>query len=156
MRSVTIELGGASPGELVEAASAIALELAARPAQESPAVCMELAQDLGRALDVGEAALSSLIGVIDRSGEVRRWGFSSTSAWLRKQLGMRSGRANERVMLSRQVRRLPLVAKQWASGELPLGYASTIAHAVNRLNDDDTAAAEASLLDLKDQGFSAG
>ncbi|GAA2107462.1 HNH endonuclease signature motif containing protein [Actinomadura alba] len=33
---------------------------------------------------------------------------------------------------------------------------STIAHAVNRLNDDDTAAAEASLLDLKDQGFSAG
>ncbi|WP_344394207.1 DUF222 domain-containing protein, partial [Actinomadura alba] len=125
MRSVTIELGGASPGELVEAASAIALELAARPAQESPAVCMELAQDLGRALDVGEAALSSLIGVIDRSGEVRRWGFSSTAAWLRKQLGMRSGRANERVLLSRQLRRLPLVAKQWASGELPLGYAST-------------------------------
>ncbi|GAA2113768.1 hypothetical protein GCM10009780_70760 [Actinomadura alba] len=132
------------------------LELAGRPAVESPAACMELTQSLGRTLDVGEAALSSLIGVVDRSGEVRRWGFSSTSAWLRKQLGMRTGRANERVLLSRQLRRLPLVAKQWASGELPLGYASTIAHAVNRLNDDDTAAAEASLLDLKDQGFSAG
>jgi hypothetical protein len=141
---------------LVEAASAIVLELAARPPVESAAACMELAQDLGRTLDVGEAALAQLVGVVDRSGEARRWGFSSTSGWLKKALGMRSGRANERVMLSRQLRRLPSVGKQFACGELPYGYASTIAHAVNRLGDEDTAAAEAHLLGLREQGCSAG
>ncbi|MBC6459947.1 DUF222 domain-containing protein [Actinomadura sp. HBU206391] len=156
MRSVTIDLDGAPPGELVEAVSAIVSELAARPDVESPAACMELAQDLGRALDVGEAALSSLIGVVDRSGEARRWGFSSTSAWLRKHLGMRSGRAGERVLLSRQLPRLGVVSKQFTCGELPYGYASTIAHTVNRLNDDDAQAAQEHLLGLAEQECSAG
>jgi hypothetical protein len=78
VRSVTIDLDAASAGQLVEAASAVVLELAARPEVDSPAACMELAEDLGRVLDVGEAALARFVGVVDRGGEVRRWGFSST------------------------------------------------------------------------------
>jgi hypothetical protein len=52
--------------------------------------CMELAERLGSAIDLGEAALAGLVARVDVSGEVRRWGFSSTSAWLRNRLGMRA------------------------------------------------------------------
>src|ERR1700754_437294 len=136
VRSVTVDLGGASPGELVEATSALVSELAGRPVVESAAVCMELAESLGRVLDVGEGALAGFVGVVDRGGEVRRWGFASTGAWLRGRLGMRPGRAGERVMPARQMSRLPLVGKLLAGGGLSYGYAVTIAGAVHRLNDE--------------------
>jgi hypothetical protein len=151
-----VDLGVASSDQLVEAASAIMLELAGRPPVESAVACMELARTLGRTLDVGEAALAGFVGEVDRSGEARRWGFASTGAWLKRDLGMRPGRAGERVMLARQSRRLPLVGEQLASGGLPYGYAATIARAVNRLDDDDAATAEGYLLGLKEQGLSAG
>ncbi len=83
-------------------------------------------------------------------------GFPSTRSWLRSRLGMREARAKERLTLARQRHRLTQVSSRWAAGDLPLGYASTIAGAVARLDDADCAAAENVLLDMVDQGFSAG
>src|SRR3954452_21601202 len=109
MRAVAIDLDAVSPAELVGAASAIASELAGRCAPESPAVCMEVAEALGRTIDLGEAALAGLVRVVDRSGEPQRWGFTGTAAWLKHRFGMRAGRAKERLALARQMERLPLV-----------------------------------------------
>jgi hypothetical protein len=61
MRSVAIDLDAASPGELVTAASTTAHELAGRPTPESAAVCLEVAEALGRTIDVAEAALTGLV-----------------------------------------------------------------------------------------------
>jgi Domain of unknown function (DUF222) len=156
MRSVTVDLDAASPGELVGAASAIVSELAVRSAPESGAVCLEVAEALGAAIDVSEAALAGLVRAVDRCGEPKRWGFSCTTAWLRHRLGMRAGRAKERLVLARQLERLPLVGKLFAGGELSYGFAATIADAVARLTDADTVIAETYLLGLKDSGCSAG
>jgi hypothetical protein len=43
--------------------------------------CMELAEDLSAAIDLGEAALARLVHRVDQSGEVQRWGFPCTTAW---------------------------------------------------------------------------
>ncbi|WUI00482.1 HNH endonuclease [Spirillospora sp. NBC_00431] len=142
--------------ELVNAVAVIARELAQRGAPESPAACMELAETLASASDQQESALAELIGRVDASGEMRRWGLPSTQAWLRSRLGMRESRAKERITLARQRHRLPRVAELLASGELTYGYASTVADAVARLDDDDCAKAETVLLGMVDQGFSAG
>lgn len=117
---------------------------------------MELAETLARASDQQESALAGLIGRVDASGETRRWGLPSTQAWLRSRLGMRETRARERITLARQVRRLPEVSRMLAAGELSYGYASTVADAVARLGDDECEAAEGVLLEMVDQGFSAG
>ncbi|MGH3240184.1 MAG: DUF222 domain-containing protein [Spirillospora sp.] len=138
------------------AVALIAGELAGRAAPESGAVCMELAETLARASDQQESALAGLIGRVDASGETRRWGLPSTQAWLRSRLGMRETRARERITLARQVRRLPEVSRMLAAGELSYGYASTVADAVARLGDDECEAAEGVLLEMVDQGFSAG
>jgi uncharacterized protein DUF222 len=156
MRSVAVDLDAASPGELVEAASAIAHELAGRQVPGSAAVCLELAEALGRVIDVDEAALAGLVRAVDRSAEAQRWGYSGTAAWLKHRVGMRAGRAKERLTLARQLERLPLVGKLFAAGELPYGYAATISSAVTRLDDADTATAERYLLRMHEQGHSAG
>jgi hypothetical protein len=155
MRRIAAEASGASTGELVEAAGVIALELASREAPGSAVACMELAEGLGAALDVGEAALARLVHRVDASGEVHQWGFSSTSAWLRNRLGMRTGRAGERVTLARQLGRLSLTAKRLRAGDLSYGYAATISEAVSRLDDADALAGEQILLGLADGGGSA-
>jgi hypothetical protein len=142
--------------ELVNAAAAIAAELARRAAPESPSVCMELAETLAAASDAQESALAEMIGRVDATGEMRRWGLPSTQAWLRSRLGMRDSRARERVTLARQRHRLPQVTAMLADGDLSYGYASTVADAVARLDDDDCAKAEKLLLDMVGQGFSAG
>ncbi|MFI0371421.1 DUF222 domain-containing protein [Actinomadura sp. 1N219] len=156
MSSVSLDLRSASTGELVDAVAVIARELAGRDAPDSAAACMELAETLASASDQQESALAGLIGRVDASGEMRRWGLPSTQAWLRSRLGMRETRARERVTLARQRHRLPQVATMLAGGKLSYGYASTVADAVARLDDEDCAAAEKVLLDLVDQGFSAG
>ncbi|MFI0409937.1 DUF222 domain-containing protein [Actinomadura sp. 3N508] len=156
MSSVEVDLGAASTMELVNAIASIARELAERNAPDSPAACMELAETLAAASDLQESALAELIGRVDASGEMRRWGLPSTQAWLRSRLGMRESRAKERITLARQRDRLPRVAELLATGELTYGYASTVADAVARLDDEDCAAAEKVLLDMVDQGFSAG
>ncbi|MFC4052569.1 DUF222 domain-containing protein [Actinomadura syzygii] len=142
--------------ELVDALLAIAGELADRDAPDSPAACMQLAESLAKAVDQQESALADLIGRVDVSGETRRWGLPSTQAWLRSRLGMRESRARERVTLARQRHRLPQVTKLLAAGELTYGYASTVAESVARLDDVDCAKAETLLLEMVDQGFSAG
>ncbi|WP_160160902.1 HNH endonuclease signature motif containing protein [Actinomadura sp. K4S16] len=151
-----MDLGAASTQELVNAAAAIAAELAARPAPESAAVCMELAETLAAASDAHEAALAGFVARVDAAGETRRWGLPSTQAWLRSRLGMRDARTKERVTLARQLHRLPVVTELLARGELSCGYASTVADAVARLDDDDCAKAETLLLDMIGQGFSPG
>ncbi|MEU8117753.1 DUF222 domain-containing protein [Spirillospora sp. NPDC049024] len=157
MRSVTERgFGEVSTQELVDAAAAIAAELARRPAPESPAACMHLAETLAAASDAHESALAGFIARVDAAGETRRWGLPSTQAWLRSRLGMRDSRAKERLALARQLPRLPTVTALLAAGELSYGYASTVADAVVRLDDEDCAKAETLLLDMVGQGFSAG
>ncbi|TDD30874.1 DUF222 domain-containing protein [Actinomadura sp. KC06] len=107
-------------------------------------------------VDLRSASTGELVGRVDVSGETRRWGLPSTQAWLRSRLGMRETRARERITLARQRHRLPRVATMLAAGELSYGHASTVADAVARLDDEDCASAEKLLLDMVDQGFSAG
>ncbi|MFG2087256.1 MULTISPECIES: DUF222 domain-containing protein [unclassified Spirillospora] len=145
-----------STSELVDAAAAIASELAQRPGPGSPAVCMRDAETLARATDLHESVLAGLIGRVDASGEMRRWGYPSVRSWLRTRLGMREARAKERIALARERHRLPQVAQRLAAGDLSYGYAATVAAAVTRLDDEDCARAEEILLDLAEQGFSAG
>ncbi|QKG26599.1 hnh endonuclease [Actinomadura verrucosospora] len=142
--------------ELVDALSLIATELATREAPESAAACLELTEALATAVDMQESAMASLIGRVDAAGEQRRWGYPSTRAWLRSKLGMRESRAKERLVLARQRHRLPEVAQRLAAGDLSYGYAATIADSVARLDDADCAQAESTLLEMADQGFSAG
>ncbi|WP_433474127.1 DUF222 domain-containing protein [Spirillospora sp. CA-142024] len=156
MNSVVVDLGAASSLELVDAAAAIAAELAGRVVPESPAACMELAEMLAAASDRQESALAGFIGRVDACGEMRRWGLPSTQAWLRSRLGMRESRAKERINLARQRHRLPRLTAMLAGGELSYGHASTVADAVARLDDADCAKAESLLLDMVGQGFSAG
>ncbi|MGP4022806.1 DUF222 domain-containing protein [Actinomadura sp. 3N407] len=156
MRPITVDLDEASTMELVHAAAAIAAQLAGRTPPESAAACMELAETLAAASDAHESALAGLIGRVDTAGETRRWGLPSTQAWLRSRLGMRDTRAKERLTLARQRHRLPEVADRCAAGTLSFGYAATIAGAVARLDDTDCAKAETVLLDMVEQGFSAG
>ncbi|MBO2456619.1 HNH endonuclease signature motif containing protein [Actinomadura violacea] len=156
MQSVTVELEAASTMELVNALSTIATELATRQAPESAAASLELAETLAAATDLQESALATLIGRVDAAGEQQRWGYPSTRAWLRSKLGMRESRAKERLTLARQRHRIPQVTKRLAAGELSYGYATTVAESVARLDDTDCAQAEATLLDMADQGFSAG
>ncbi|TDC61788.1 DUF222 domain-containing protein, partial [Actinomadura sp. GC306] len=151
-----IEVASMSTSELVDAAAAIAAELARREAPESGAACMQAAETLASATDLHESALASLIARVDATGEMRRWGYPSVRSWLRSRLGMREARAKERINLARQRDRLPAVTRRLARGHLSYGYASTIATAVTRLNDDDCAAAEDILLNLVEQDFSAG
>ncbi|MFG1851383.1 DUF222 domain-containing protein [Actinomadura geliboluensis] len=156
MSSIAVDLDAASTTELVNAASAIAAELATRTAPESAAACMELTETLATATDLQEAALAGFIGVVDGAREVQRWGFPSTRSWLRSRLGMRESRAKERLTLARQRHRLPEMTERWTAGDLSAGYAATIADAITRLDDDDCPAAENILLGMVDQGFSAG
>ncbi|MBD2892937.1 hypothetical protein amrb99_18570 [Actinomadura sp. RB99] len=156
MQSVTVELEAASTMELVNALSTIATELASREAPESAAVCLELTETLAAASDMQESALASFIGRVDTAGEQARWGYPSTQAWLRSRLGMRDSRAKERLTLARQRHRLPQVSAALACGDLPYGYAVTVADSVARLDDTDCAEAETILLGFVDQGFSAG
>ncbi|MEU8797950.1 DUF222 domain-containing protein [Spirillospora sp. NPDC048819] len=156
METVAVDLAGASTMELVNAASAIAAELARREPPESAAACLELTEVLSAAGDMNEAALAGFVSVVDAGREVQRWGFPSTQSWLRNRLGMRDTRARERLALARQRHRLTQVMRRWSTGDLSLGYAATIAGAVVRLDDDDCAAAEEILLGMVDQDFSAG
>ncbi|MEV3927061.1 HNH endonuclease signature motif containing protein [Actinomadura coerulea] len=156
MRSVAVDLDAASTMELVNAASAIAAELAKRAAPDSAPACMELAETLAAATDMQEAVLAGFVGVVDTGREVQRWGFPSTQSWLRNRLGMREARAKERLTLARQRHRLPELTSRWESGTVSFGYAATIASAVARLNDEDCKAAEEILLGMVDQSFSAG
>jgi uncharacterized protein DUF222 len=142
------EIAGASTVRLVAAVEAIMAELAGRPAPESPSLCLELTERLGRSLDRGEAALAPLVRRVDGSGEVRRWGFGSTLAWLRHRLGTRGGRAKERLTLSRQLPRLRRTDKLLTCGDLSYGYAAAIAESLVRLDDGDAAAGETILLEL--------
>ncbi|MCW2912711.1 MAG: hypothetical protein JWN52_779, partial [Actinomycetia bacterium] len=111
MRSISFELAGASSGELVAAAGAIVGELAVRVAPEAGVVALELAESLGRCIDVSEAALAVLVGRADATGAHELHGWGSTAAWLRNAVGMRHGRAAERVTVAKQLPRLPLVRK---------------------------------------------
>jgi hypothetical protein len=111
-------------------------------------------EQLGQLLDQLEIAIGQRVARVDAGGQVRGWGYPSTTAWLRHQLGTRHSRAVERVTLARQLPRLGQVAQRLHTGELSHGYAVAIAAGVKYLNDTDTAAAEHILLELIDTGAS--
>ncbi|MCW2914597.1 MAG: hypothetical protein JWN52_2665, partial [Actinomycetia bacterium] len=148
-------LCAASTGELVEGVCAALGELAVRQAPGSAAGCLELAGRLGRGLDLGEAALAVLLGVADRAGQASAEQYAGTKGWLRVVVGMRGGRAEERLTVTRQLGRLPTTARLLREQKLSFGYASTIAEAVVRLDDEDCAKAEEILLALAEQGVPA-
>ncbi|MCW2919082.1 MAG: endonuclease domain protein [Actinomycetia bacterium] len=150
-----VQLQTAPTGELVEAAVAVLAEVVGRPVPESPLVCLEQAERLGLGLDLGEAALAARVAVVDRAGQASAHRYPGTKGWLRIALGMRTGRAGERLTVSRQLERLPKTAELLRTKRLPYGYAATIAEAVVRLNDDDCAKAEKILLELAGKGVSA-
>jgi hypothetical protein len=152
MSSVGWDAPRASTKELVEVVAACAAELAARPAPESAVACFEQAEALGRTADLMEAAIASRVAEADRAGEPQRWGFPSTTSWLRTRMGMRHSRAEDRTVLARQVGRLPQVAKRLAAEDLSYGYASVIAAAVRRLDDEECGNGEAILLQMVDAG----
>ncbi|KAB2345220.1 HNH endonuclease signature motif containing protein [Actinomadura rudentiformis] len=156
MNSIVADLSSASTAQLVEAAAAIATHLAQRAAPDSGSACMELVEQLATAIDQTEYALAGLIAVVDRTGEPKHSGLPSTQAWLRCHLGMREGRAKERIALARQLPRLERVKAQMATGTLSYGYAATVADAVHRLNDEDCATAEDIMLQAAADGLSAG
>ncbi|MGI8336228.1 DUF222 domain-containing protein [Actinomadura scrupuli] len=149
---MSVRLDGASTGELVAAAEAIAAELAVRVAPECGVASMELAERLGRCIDLVEAALAALVGRVDATGAYQRNGFASATAWLRSALGMRHGRASERVTVARRLPRLTRVSKLLSTGALSYGFAAAIAHAVPRLDSTEAQDAEDLLLGMADQG----
>jgi hypothetical protein len=153
----SIESGvAAASGELVAGVAGLAAELAARPASESGAACYDEVEELGRAVDLLEAAIAARVGVATRSGQVAEWGHASAAAWLRTGLAMRHVRAAERAALAEQLPRLPQVAKRLAAGELSAGYATAIAGGVRRLDAADCGKAEGLLLGFVDEGHSVG
>jgi hypothetical protein len=153
MRPFSLELAEASTGELVEVMETVALELAGRTVPESGIACMEIAERLGRTIDVSESALSGLVGRVHSTGVHKAWALPSTASWLVDRLGMARGRANERVTLARQLPRIPLVAKMLATQELPLGFAHVIADCVQRLEEgEDLEAGVQILLELHQAG----
>ncbi|MCW2938172.1 MAG: endonuclease [Actinomycetia bacterium] len=147
-------LGSVSTGELVESVAAELLELANREFGESAAECLELAELLGAALDVGEAALAALVGALDRAGEASRQSYAGTRGFLKVALGMKTGRADERLTVARQLPRLARTAKLVACGGLSFGYAAAICEAVDRLSDEDAVKAEDILLGMVAEGLS--
>ncbi|KAB2348292.1 HNH endonuclease signature motif containing protein [Actinomadura rudentiformis] len=151
-----VDLSTASTEQLVEASATIATHLAQRAAPDSGSACMELAEQLATAIDQTEYALAGLITVVEQTGEMKHWGFASTQAWLRCRMGMREGRAKERITLARQLPRLHRVTARMATGGLSYGYAATIADAVHRLSDENCATAEDILLQATSEGLSAG
>ncbi|MCW2915667.1 MAG: hypothetical protein JWN52_3735 [Actinomycetia bacterium] len=146
------ELESASTGELVEGAAAALGVLAGRRVPDSPVVCLELAERLGIGLDAGEAALAALVAVADRAGEASAQKYPGTRGWLRVVLGMRAGRADERLTMAQQLERLPKVAEMLRKRKLSFGYASTIAEAVTHLDEVECGQAEAILLEMAGRG----
>ncbi|HXA59362.1 MAG TPA: DUF222 domain-containing protein [Streptosporangiaceae bacterium] len=146
--------GSVSTGELVETVAAGLAELAVREVTDSAEVCVGLAAMLGSALDVGEAALAALIRVVDEAGEASAQSYAGTRGFLKVALGMKVGRADERLTVAGQLPRVPLTAKLLASGGLSFGYASAICEAVVRLTDQDAVRAEEILLGMASEGLS--
>ncbi|MGH3322216.1 MAG: DUF222 domain-containing protein [Streptosporangiaceae bacterium] len=136
-----------SGGDVLDRLAADAAQLASDPAPYGP-VAMGEVEALSRVIDLAEAAVAARVGHVDADKAVKWFGFGSTSAWLRQSCGMRSGRAAERTMLARQLRRLPEVAKRFAAGDLGYGPTAAICHAVRHLSDEHAAQAEPILLEL--------
>ena len=113
---------------------------------------MEEAASLGRSIDLADAALAVRAARVDVTGVHQEWGFPSALAWLRNSMGMRPGRAAERMLLARQLPRLESTAKLLHSDYLSVGYATAICDAVQRLDDADTAKAEDILLGMVQDG----
>jgi hypothetical protein len=156
MRSIGLRLHEASFGELAEAAHAIASELAVRSAPESGVAAMEISETLGHTVDLVEAALAALVGRVDATGAHGQLGFPSAVSWLRERLGMRHGRAAERVTLAKQLPRIGLVGKLLTGGRLSVGFALAICAAVRRLDEADTGAAQDILLGMVEEGCGVG
>lgn len=148
------DLQDASTTALVQMIQGAAKMLARREAPVSGIAAAELADALGSAIDLQEAALAPLIRRAEATGAFAEQGFASATAWARRRLGMGHGRAAERVRLARQLPRLAETRVRLTGGSASAGQANVIAGAVTRLNDEDAQLAEKALLDLADAGHS--
>src|SRR5882672_7981754 len=103
--SSSLGITSLSTGDLVESLAAGLMELAGRKVTEPAAECVDLLVVLGTALDLGEAALAALVGVIDEAGEASAQSYAGTRGLLKVGLGMKTGRADERLTVARQLPR---------------------------------------------------
>jgi hypothetical protein len=147
-----LELEETPSPQLITQLGEILQELAGRAAPDSPAAALEDAEELGRVLEIGEAALAVLVARVDSSGVYGEQGYPATVSWLRQTVGMTHGRAGERVALARQLPRLEQTRTRLAHGSLSAAYAREISGAVGRLDDEDTVVAEEILLGLVESG----
>ncbi len=107
-----------------------------------------------RVADLIGLSVDFRVGVVDRLGEAKAAGYSSTSAWLRSGGRMNSRAASSHRQNGRQFHRLSATAAA-AAGELSYGMATAIAAAVKVLTDDaDARIAEETLLNLARDEFS--
>lgn len=147
------DLASASTGELVETLEVVLRELLPREVPGSGTEALELAERVGRVLDLGQALLAVLAARVDAVGAHRQLGRQSAQAWLCNRLGMRKGRASETVTVGRQLGRLEETADRLMSGRLPWGQAVTVAQSLERLPaGEDVETGERILLELVDAG----
>ncbi|MQA85550.1 MAG: DUF222 domain-containing protein [Streptosporangiales bacterium] len=130
----------------------IADRLAEGPAPIVAAAAMEQAEELYAAIDRLEAAAAARVRAVDAAGQARAEGYTSTVAWLRESCAMRGSRAAERVLVARQLRRLPETAARFAAGTMGYCAAAVVARVVRNLDEADTARAEPILVDAADGG----
>jgi hypothetical protein len=160
MRPSSADVAEASTDELVEVASLVLGELAARPGPDLSApgtglALMHRAEDLHAALDLGSTVFACWVRAVDKAKVVRGQRFSSVKAWLKTACGMRTGRVEETVVTGTQLERLPLTEELLRAGKLPFPIGATIAETVQRLSDADCAKAEQIMHQWVDEGRTA-
>ncbi|MQA88591.1 MAG: DUF222 domain-containing protein [Streptosporangiales bacterium] len=128
----------------------IADRLAGSPVPVVAAAAMAQAEELYAAIDRLEAAAAARVQAVDAVGEARADGYTSTTRWLRESCRMRGSRAAERVLVARQLLRLPEAAARFGAGSLGYCTAAVLARVVRNLNDQDAGKAEPILLDVAD------
>jgi hypothetical protein len=93
---------------------------------EGPALGEGLIQ-LRESADRIESAFADGLRRFDKSGEYAADGALSIVAWLRWKCRLSGGAAAERVMIARQLEKLPKIESAFASGDLGYQHAAAIA-----------------------------
>ncbi len=117
---------------------------------------MELTESLAAATDLTESAIAGFVSVVDRAGEVRKWGcppprHGCAPTWACATTAPKNASPSPATATAS-----PHAAGRWHAYDLSYGYAATIAAAIARLDDADCADAEEVLLGMVEEGFSAG
>ena len=76
-----------------------------------------------------DAAISGLVGEVDRRGLYQLDGARSPAAWLAHRCRLAPGEAAQRVKVARRLRDMPLAAEAFAAGEVHLSHVAVLARA---------------------------